>query len=189
MKKGINSRLKFFIIMGFYSLIIIVWYIMVYGAFQNKIVDIEVQKKELSLNYNQLPEVLKKTKLITSVIDSVNNQLTLLQEKAATINELNRVKDNFKRFCINYKLDFEEFSPLTQLYYQKLENNPGIKFLTMPVNIVLEGKYNNFTNFLIDLDKFSKSLTIGYMSVLPSDKKQNVVKIVLVANLLIKSES
>ncbi len=188
MKKSLTSKTKFFILIFVYAFVIAVWYIFGYSYIQSQIDDYKHKKNEMKINYNQLPKIFTEITILEKKDDSLRQEIDKIKAKITKIQNLNRVKSAFMNFSKRYNLKCDEFSALTQIYYQKQEEHKEEKYLTLPVNIVLSGKYANFVKMLNNLDRFDYIMTVGYMTIKPDELTENKVNAIIVGNLLIENE-
>ncbi|GAB4170445.1 MAG: hypothetical protein Kow00108_04530 [Calditrichia bacterium] len=189
MKKSVTNRTKFFLLLGVYLLVVLIWYFGAYSYIDGKMEDISNKRAELKQNMNKLPEMIRKTKEINAIVDSLDGLVTEMQNKAFTINEINRVKTEFTRFCKQYNLKLVEFSAISQIYYSKLEKSGDSEYLTLPANIVLEGKFTDYVRFIKNLDKLSVVLNFSYLKLNPSYNRENQIKAISVGTFLVRKKS
>lgn len=187
-RKKLNSKTKFFLVIGFYILILIIWYLGAYNYFNTKVYEINQKRSELKSDMARLPILIKRTEQMNSLSDSLQSEINKLQSKAFVINDINKVKSKFYSFCRKYNIKVEEFSTISQIYYSRLEKNPDQDYLLLPANIVLSGNFINYINLIKNLEQFPYVLHFNYLKIVPAYNRANSIKVISVGDFLVRKK-
>lgn len=185
-RRGPGSKTRFFLVIGFYVIVLIVWYMVVYGYINGEMAAINQQRQKLNAEMSKLPTLIQKTQRMTMLSDSLNQELKKLQEKAFTIADIQKVKNSLTSFCKQHNLKIDEFSTITQIYYTRVEQNPNEVYFGLPANIVFEGDFSDVIRFLKNLDTFDYALHFSYLRIVPALEKENRIRVITIGNFLVR---
>ena len=166
-------------------IILILAYFFVYSGLNEQISQLRQEEETLKQTYTEKSRQAAHLDALKAELDSINGSFNILLKQLPTQAEIPNLIQELHECATKNGLNMDSVTP-AQVQNTESDNQTGKKseqqvIQTLPYNITLTGNYNQISQFLRDVGKLSRIVTLNSI-VIKRNEKDNTLTLNAVAN-------
>ncbi|WP_239324723.1 type 4a pilus biogenesis protein PilO [Snodgrassella gandavensis] len=170
---------------GIIVLILVLAYFFVYSGLNEQLSQLKQEEETLKQTYTEKSQQAAHLDALKAELDSINGSFHLLLKQLPTQAEIPNLIQELHECATKNGLNMDSVTPAkAQNTYSgnQADNNAEEQVIqTLPYNITLTGNYNQISQFMRDVGKLSRIVTLNSI-VLKRNDKDNMLTLKAVAN-------
>lgn len=170
---------------GIIVLILLIAYFFVYSGLNERLSGLKEEEESLKQTYSEKSKQAANLDVLKAELNNINGSFHLLLKQLPTQAEIPNLIQELHECATKNGLNMDSITP-AQVLNSNSDDQPQNKsdqqvIQTLPYNITLTGNYNQISQFLRDVGKLSRIVTLNSI-VLKRNEKDNTLTLNAVAN-------
>ncbi|PIT10911.1 hypothetical protein BHC46_10560 [Snodgrassella alvi] len=166
---------------GIIVVILVLAYFFVYSGLNEQLSQLQQEEEELKQTYTEKSKQAANLDVLKEELNNINGSFHLLLKQLPTQAEIPNLIQELHECAIKNGLNMDSITPAVIQNTDSGNNAEQQVIQTLPYNITLTGNYNQIIQFIRDVGKLSRIVTLNSI-VLKQNDKNNMLTLNAVAN-------